>query len=318
LESTAEEPPSEPHASFPPLSISTESPSIEYPPKLGQLVTSVDPDARLGKKFGQRTLGYKDHRSVDDRYGIVTTTITTPANVPDDKLLMKAVEFHEQNTQMEVKTVVADTIYGTRANYHELRDQHKSCCIPHQRFGIRLNDAVSYDKFHYDVEHDCYLCPTGHILNRYDHKVPRDGSIRYRIDRSVCEGCPYFEDCVKSKTRGRQILRNPASQYFDWADQIHSPARRRYWMSRRLIRAEGSFADASNNHGFKRSRWRGLMKMEIQNLLIAAIQNLRKLLGYCVRQPQRVAFSGHLTLFLIFFASQWRRMKPYHRFDWMF
>src|SRR5947209_9377319 len=33
-----------------------------------------------------------------------------------------------------------------------------------------------------------------------------------------------------------------------------------------------SFADASNNHGFKRARWRGLWRQKIQNHLIAACQ----------------------------------------------
>jgi len=51
-------------------------------------------------------------------------------------------------------------------------------------------------------------------------------------------------------------------------------------MARRQYKAEGSFANAANNHGYKRARWRGLTKMRIQNLMIAAIQNLGKLLRY--------------------------------------
>jgi hypothetical protein len=49
-------------------------------------------------------------------------------------------------------------------------------------------------------------------------------------------------------------------------------------MRRRKIRAEGTFADAANNHGFKRARWRGLVKVRIQNILIATMQNARKLI----------------------------------------
>ena len=41
---------------------------------------------------------------------------------------------------------------------------------------------------------------------------------------------------------------------------------------------EGSFADAANNHGFKRARWSGLWRQQIQDWLIAAVQNLRILL----------------------------------------
>jgi len=53
-------------------------------------------------------------------------------------------------------------------------------------------------------------------------------------------------------------------------------------------KAEGSFADAANNHGFKRSRFRGIEKLQIQNLIIAAIQNLRKLMRHISCKPALV------------------------------
>ena len=48
---------------------------------------------------------------------------------------------------------------------------------------------------------------------------------------------------------------------------------------RRQHLIERSFADASNLHGFKRARWRGLIKQSIQDPLIAVVQNLRKLIA---------------------------------------
>jgi len=59
-------------------------------------------------------------------------------------------------------------------------------------------------------------------------------------------------------------------------------------MSRRRYKAEGSFADGANNYGFKRARWRGIDKMKIQNLMIAAIQNLGKLLRYGQNNPKPI------------------------------
>ena len=41
---------------------------------------------------------------------------------------------------------------------------------------------------------------------------------------------------------------------------------------------EGSFGRAANEHGFKRSRWRRLWRQEIQDWLIAAVQNVKLLL----------------------------------------
>jgi hypothetical protein len=37
---------------------------------------------------------------------------------------------------------------------------------------------------------------------------------------------------------------------------------------------EGSFADATSRHGFKRTRWRRLRNQRIQDLLIATCQNI--------------------------------------------
>ena len=48
--------------------------------------------------------------------------------------------------------------------------------------------------------------------------------------------------------------------------------RRRYLM-------EGSFAHAANRHHFKRARWRRLWRQQIQDWLIAAVQNIALLCG---------------------------------------
>jgi len=48
--------------------------------------------------------------------------------------------------------------------------------------------------------------------------------------------------------------------------------RRRQWLM------EGSFGRAANEHGFKRSRWRRRWRQEIQDWLIAAVQNVKLLL----------------------------------------
>jgi transposase len=59
--------------------------------KPGTNVTEVDPDARLFTKSGKTTLGYKDHRVIDDSNGIITATVTTPANIHDDQVFTKTV-----------------------------------------------------------------------------------------------------------------------------------------------------------------------------------------------------------------------------------
>jgi hypothetical protein len=52
---------------------------------------------------------------------------------------------------------------------------------------------------------------------------------------------------------------------------------------------ERSFAGAANNHHFKRARWRRLWRQQIQDYLIAAIQNVRILLAHQNPKPSVAA-----------------------------
>src|SRR5262249_42305771 len=67
--------------------------------------------------------------------------------------------------------------------------------------------------------------------------------------------------------------------------QSHSRAAERDRCRRRYL-MEGSFADATNNHGLKRSRWRRVWRQHIQDLLIASCQNLPNLLSATPSDPE--------------------------------
>ncbi|MDD1649395.1 MAG: transposase, partial [Methylococcaceae bacterium] len=73
--------------------------------------------------------------------------------------------------------------------------------------------------------------------------------------------------------------------------EADSPAAR-HSRKRRQHVMEGSFADAVNNHGAKKARWRGLGRQRIQSWLIAAVQNLRILLRRKACGPVGVAASA--------------------------
>lgn len=118
-------------------------------------------------------------------------------------------------------------------------------------------------------------------LEHYGNK----NSVVYNANRKTCHQCQHFKKCVTSKNSGRQIQRNLNQEYIDWADNCLTKHERKRLMARRQYKAEGSFADAANNHGFKRSRFRGIEKVQIQNMMIAAIQNLRKLMRHISRKP---------------------------------
>ena len=263
-------------------------------------VNPADPDARIGRKYGKSTLGYKDHRSVDDKHGIITTTITTPANVNDDKVLADVITSHRFKSGTKAKRAVADKGYGTAANYKYLQENNITPCIPHPRRKSFQDADFTSDNFIYDSIGDCYICPAGEKLKLFSINKAK-GTSQYRANRKTCKRCDYFNRCVAGKKTGRSVQRNPDMMYYHWADGCLTRDQRYRLMSRRKYKAEGSFADGANNYGFKRARWRGLDKMEIQNLMIAAIQNLGKLLRYG-------GAGGKLTAPVAAIRSFWERI----------
>jgi IS5 family transposase len=264
-------------------------------PELGTAVNPTDPDARLTSKNGKTHLGYKDHRVVDDQCGIITATTTTPANVNDGAMLMGLLEQHADNTGRAVEAVAADSAYGTAENYQHLREKEIRAAIPHQR-QQGAPGKFGRDQFHYEATEDCYVCPAGQKLHRTGGPAHRD-HVEYRCGTGVCLGCPLREQCT-GKT-GRTFKRHVLQEAIDWADSQLSVGVRRWMLGRRRIRAEGSFADALR-HGFKRARWRGLGMMTMQNLMIASIQNVRKLIKYA-RKGRRGAAAAKWT-------HAWRRI----------
>lgn len=247
--------------------------------ELAKRVNPTDPDARIGRKYGKSTLGFKDHRVVDDKHNIITSTITTPANTNDDKVLAESVRNHQFKTRTKAKILTADKAYGTAANYKHLKENNITPCIPHKSHKISKDKDFANDKFVYDSINDCYICPAGkklHWIAKNKHK----GTSQYRADRATCQKCKYLKKCVSSRTKGRSVQHNPNARYWRWADECLTRYQRTRLLGRRRYKSEGSFADAANNHGFKRARWRGLTKMKIQDLMIAAIQNVGKLMRY--------------------------------------
>jgi|HubBroStandDraft_1064217.scaffolds.fasta_scaffold758660_1 hypothetical protein len=77
---------------------------------------------------------------------------------------------------------------------------------------------------------------------------------------------------------GRSVQRHEQEAQVALARQMARSAAARRDRKRRQHLMEGRFARAANEHGFKHSRWRRLRRQEIQDWLIATVQNVNILL----------------------------------------
>jgi transposase len=257
-----------------------EAAKLEEPLADCSQMSTTDPDAQLARRPSQGTrLRYKQHRVVDDAKGVITAQVTTGGAVPEDGQLMGLVEQHHLHTGVASQTVVADSQYGTSENYLACADReiqaHMADWKTHHQGGTPTKQFSS-DQFDYDPTTDTYRCPAGQTLHRYQ-RCAHKPAWEYKAKPSICAHCPLRTQCTSSRS-GRRVRRYERQDQLDQLRALaNSPAARKDRRRRQHL-IEGSFADAANNHGFKRSRWRRLWRQQIQNHLIAACQNLRILL----------------------------------------
>ena len=267
---------------------------IYYERKNKGLLNTTDPDAaivRKGKGDGPRAR-YKTHRALDDAHGVITASETTAADVEENAKLMDLVDQHERNTGEPVETVVADKQYGTAENFRACNERgirsHMGDMLAPQLKKGRREGIFGYDRFIYDPQTDTFTCPAGQTLTARKHKKTRK-AYEYACRAATCRACALRAQCTKAKGAARTLKRHYKQEAIDAGRaQSHSAAakrdrRRRKWLM------EGSFADGANNHGFKRSRWRRLWRQQIQDYLIAAVQNLRILIRHADRRLTAVA-----------------------------
>jgi transposase len=295
-----------------------------YQKKNDGLVSSTDPDAAVVSKGGLPSrLRYKNHRAVDDAEGVITAVMTTPGDVEENAVLFDLIEASAANTGIDVVTAVADSQYGTVDNFRECARRgiksHMADLAETQQKLVEKRGIFGESDFVYEPEHDVYRCPAGQILRRRRHQKKRQ-AYEYAAGSKVCRGCELREQCTHSKN-GRSVKRHESQELIDAArSEAHSAAAKRDRVRRKHF-AEGSFADAKNRHGFKRSRWRGLDRQRIQDYLIAACQNIRIFLSRLGRGPQRAAlevvskakigffrlfslFQGHAPIYLSFLPAK--------------
>jgi transposase len=270
-------------------------------------MSRTDPDAALVRRDGQSLPRYKSHRVVDDAAGVVTAVVSTPGSVKENGQLLGLVEQHERQTGREVKTVVADRQYGTAENFRACQERglrtHMADLLECQSGHGRREGIFPESAFEYDAEEDAYRCPGGQLLRRRNHRVVKPAD-EYAIPAKVCEACRLRDQCTRAKVGGRSITRHFGQELIDRGRaQSHSVAGRRDRRRRKWL-MEGSFADAANNHGLKRSRWRRLWRQRIQDYLIAVVQNVRILIREMARRrgavSQAVKEAIALTLLLCF------------------
>lgn len=245
-----------------------------------RMMSETDPDAAMvSRGRNDSRPRYHHHRAIDDQKGVITAVETTPGSVTENRKLLDLLDQHEKNTRSTPETVVGDHKYGTQDNFVACQERGLTTHLGDASKGQQHHEGIFPESaFVYDPASDTYRCPAGQLLRpRRVHPIRH--TMEYKGAARVCAACVLRGQCTRAKL-GRTLHRHEKQELLNVARaQAHS-ARARRDRKRRQQLMEQSFADAANNHHFKRARWRRLWRQQIQDYMIAAIQNVRILLTH--------------------------------------
>ena len=238
-------------------------------------VSRTDPDAALMrlKGGGPTVLGYHDHYVVDGgKQRIILAALATPADVMENTPMLDLLWRVRFRWRLRPKRAIGDTTYGTAENIRTLEEAGIRAYVPLPDWEQRT-PYYGARHFSYDAERDEYRCPQGHPLRRHtvDHQAE---AVRYRAAAALCNACPVKPACTAS-SHGREVARSFHAAYLERVRSYHDTPAYQKAMRKRAVWVEPLFGEAKDWHGLRRFRLRGLAKVNIEALLIAAGQNLK-------------------------------------------
>jgi transposase len=240
--------------------------------------STTDPDASpLRPTGGGADLGYRDHYVVDGgKARIVLTVLVTPAEVQDNQPALDLLWRARFRWKLRPRQVTGDSKYGTAENVVAIEDQGIRAYVPLSEAGRRPGLFADTD-FAYNAQNDTYRCPGNETL-RFISRCERTRRRVYEAPAAACRACALKPQCTTSR-RGRRVGRGFAEDYLDRVRGYHATEPYAKAMRKRKVWVEPLFAEAKDWHGLRRFRLRGLIKVNGEALLIAAGQNLKRLLS---------------------------------------
>jgi transposase len=243
-----------------------------------QEVCPTDPDASPMRPSsgGNAVMGYSDHYVVDGgKQRIILNALVTPASIMDNTPLLDEVRWVCARWQLHPKSATGDAKYGTIPNIVGLEQMGIRAYLPTSDLSQRTKFYPA-ERFHYEAEHDHYQCPQGQTLRLTTRRQSEQVFI-YAGETDVCNACPVKAECTDSKS-GRHIFRSFFQEYLDRVEAYRQTETYQKALRKRSVWTEPLFGEAKQFHGLRRFRLRGLWKVNIEGVLTAAGQNLKRLL----------------------------------------
>ena len=263
------------------------------PPASLLIESPYDIEARFGQKREQTWIGYKVHLTEccdDNLPHLLTQVMTTPAPVADISMTT-AIQADLAARQLAPAMHLVDAGYvDAAALVHS--QTHFAISLVGQVKGdtskqARTRGGFSIAHFSLDWEQQQATCPHGKTSRLWRQELDSGGieTIQIRFAKADCHACPLRTRCTSAQQgRSLRLRTQPYHQALQDARLAQTtPAFRQLYNARAGI--EATFSQAKRTFGLWRSRYLGLPKTHLQNLLISLAINLARLDNWLQQRP---------------------------------
>ena len=263
-----------------------------------RIVSLTDPEMRHGRKSAaHRFDGFKVSVGADLVSKLILDIDDLAANDGDGQALVPSIDRVETHTDIEIERAIGDGAYITGDNLAACANH---CDGQGQPQPIDLvgplrapaNPAVHKSAFQIDLEGQTCTCPQGYTeQGRVVKDKQRRSVLKFAFDRSKCEACPLFAECVRSKKTGRAVTTHAHEAMLQKARarQQMEGFKALYNMRSAVERIISELV----RHGLRQTRYIGDRKRRLQRLWTAAAVNLKRL--FILAQANNVDLHSVIT-----------------------
>jgi len=240
-------------------------------------VNTIDKECTRINSIQGSGAGYNAQTVVDEKHGLIVNADVVSEN-NDVSQFASQIEQANETLGKKCAAACADSGYANTEQLKQIDQQNIKVIVPSQRQASQ-KEPKEFDKerFDYNSEKDCYICPQGHklIYEGNDGKAKR-----YKITKSsICRRCPCFGKCTKSLLHGRQINRlideeirlRLEAQYLQPESQAIYKLRKQ--------KVELPFGHIKRNLGVKEFLLRGLDGVKAEMSVLAACFNIARMIS---------------------------------------
>ncbi len=216
---------------------------------------------------------------------IIVGVLVTPAEVQDNQAFLDLLDRTRFRFQLPVKRAIADSKFATIDNLYALEQRGIRAYMPIVEY--RKNGRFfSQHDFAYDRETDTYRCPQGETLRHSKTDYSKAIDI-YEAPERACAQCPLRARCTDGMW-ARHVTRPFAEDMRERNRELQTTEAYKKAMRKRQVWVEPLFGEAKAWHQLRRFLLRGLANVNMQALLVATGQNLKRYLA-AIRRDQRPA-----------------------------